>query len=59
MEVSGHFGDTEAEVVNLLAKTNFQSFHNVFGAFGFFKARCTPEDADKYLLDPYTPLPLC
>ena len=30
---------------------------NYFGGFGFWEAFRTPEDAEKYPLDPYTPLP--
>lgn len=54
---SVHFGETEEEAVNLLAKTNFQSFNKVFGAFGFFEAHRSKADEAKYPLDPYTPLP--
>lgn len=54
---SVHFGHTEEEAVRLLAKTNFESFNKVFGAFGFFEAHRAPEDDEKYPQDPYTPLP--
>lgn len=54
---SVHFGDTKQEAVDLLAKTNFESFNTVFGSFGFFEAHREPADNEKYPLDPYTPLP--
>jgi alkanesulfonate monooxygenase SsuD/methylene tetrahydromethanopterin reductase-like flavin-dependent oxidoreductase (luciferase family) len=52
-----HFGKTEAEAVALLRDTNYAGFQNYFGGFGFWEAFRTPEDAAKYPLDPYTPLP--
>ena len=53
-----HFGRTEAEAVALLRDTNYAGFRNYFGGFGFWEAFRTPEDAQKYPLDPYTPLPV-
>src|SRR5258708_935213 len=52
-----HFGKTEAEAVALLRDTNYAGFQNYFGGFGFWEAFRTPEDAAKYPLDPYPPLP--
>src|SRR5262245_3782465 len=52
-----HFGTTEAEAVALLRDTNYAGFQNYFGGFGFWEAFRTAEDAVKYPLDPYTPLP--
>lgn len=54
---SVHFGNTKQEAVDLLAKTNFESFNTVFGSFGFFEAHREAADQEKYPLDPYTPLP--
>ena len=51
------FGDTEAEGRALLEKTNFFGFNAYFAGFGFWEAFRFPEDAEKYPLDPYTPLP--
>jgi len=52
-----HFGNTEAEAVALLRDTNYAGFQNYFGGFGFWEAFRTADDAAKYPLDPYTPLP--
>jgi alkanesulfonate monooxygenase SsuD/methylene tetrahydromethanopterin reductase-like flavin-dependent oxidoreductase (luciferase family) len=52
-----HFGRTEAEAVTLLRETNYRGFEIYFGGFGFWEAFRTPEDAAKYPLNPYTPLP--
>jgi alkanesulfonate monooxygenase SsuD/methylene tetrahydromethanopterin reductase-like flavin-dependent oxidoreductase (luciferase family) len=52
-----HFGNTEAEAVQLLRETNFRGFQIYFGGFGFWEAFRTPEDAEKYPLNPYTMLP--
>lgn len=52
-----HFGKNEAEAVSLLRESNYAGFHHYFGGFGFWEAFRTPEDAAKYPLDPYTPLP--
>lgn len=52
-----HFGNTEAEAVELLRQTNFAGFKIYFGGFGFWEAFRTPEDAEKYPLNPYTALP--
>ena len=52
-----HFGNTEEEAVNLFRDTNYAGFNAYFGGFGFWEAFRTPEDAGKYPLDPYTPLP--
>ena len=46
-----------AEAVALLRDTNYAGFQHYFGGFGFWEAFRTPEDAAKYPLDPYTPLP--
>ena len=54
---SVHFGNTEAEAVELLRDTNYRGFQIYFGGFGFWEAFRTPEDAQKYPLNPYTPLP--
>jgi alkanesulfonate monooxygenase SsuD/methylene tetrahydromethanopterin reductase-like flavin-dependent oxidoreductase (luciferase family) len=54
---SVHFGNTEAEAVNLLRDTNYRGFQIYFGGFGFWEAFRTPEDAQKYPLNPYTALP--
>ncbi len=53
-----HFGRTEEEAVELLRNTNYAGFQAYFGGFGFWEAFRTPEDATKYPLDPYTPLPV-
>jgi alkanesulfonate monooxygenase SsuD/methylene tetrahydromethanopterin reductase-like flavin-dependent oxidoreductase (luciferase family) len=53
-----HFGRTEEEAVELLRNTNYAGFRAYFGGFGFWEAFRTPEDAKKYPLDPYTPLPV-
>jgi hypothetical protein len=52
-----HFGKTEAEAVELLRTTNYAGFEAYFSGFGFWEAFRTPEDNEKYPLDPYTPLP--
>jgi len=52
-----HFGRTEADAVELLRTTNYAGFNNYFGGFGFWEAFRTQEDAQKYPMDPYTPLP--
>ncbi len=52
-----HFGKTEEEAVALLRDTNYAGFKVYFGGFGFWEAFRTPEDAQKYPLDPYTALP--
>ena len=41
----------------LLRATNYAGFHAYFAGFGFWEAFRFPEDAEKYPLDPYTPLP--
>lgn len=53
-----HFGQTEAEAVALLHDTNYRGFKEYFSGFGFGEAFRTAEDAEKYPLDPHTPLPL-
>jgi len=45
-----HFGDTEAEAVELLRTTNYAGFNHYFGGFGFWEAFRTPEDNEKYPL---------
>ena len=52
-----HFGRTEADAVELLRTTNYAGFNHYFGGFGFWEAFRTQEDAKKYPMDPYTPLP--
>ena len=52
---SVHFGNTQQEAVDLLSKTNFQTFEIVFSSFGFFEAFREPADDEKYPQD--TPLP--
>jgi alkanesulfonate monooxygenase SsuD/methylene tetrahydromethanopterin reductase-like flavin-dependent oxidoreductase (luciferase family) len=52
-----HFGQTEADAVELLRRTNFAGFNHYFGGFGFWEAFRTPEDATRYPMDPFTPLP--
>ena len=54
---SVHFGANQEEAVELLGRTNFASFKEFFGPFGFFEAHRSPADAEQYPLDPYTPLP--
>ena len=51
------FGNTKQEGVDLLERTNFFGFNAYFAGFGFWEAFRFPEDAEKYPLDPYTPLP--
>jgi alkanesulfonate monooxygenase SsuD/methylene tetrahydromethanopterin reductase-like flavin-dependent oxidoreductase (luciferase family) len=51
------FGDTREEGLALLEKTNFFGFNAYFAGFGFWEAFRFAEDAEKYPLDPYTPLP--
>jgi alkanesulfonate monooxygenase SsuD/methylene tetrahydromethanopterin reductase-like flavin-dependent oxidoreductase (luciferase family) len=53
-----HFGDTEDQAVALLRDTNFAGFYHYFGGFGFWEAFRTAEDAERYPLEPYTPLPV-
>ncbi len=45
------------EGLALLEKTNFFGFNAYFAGFGFWEAFRFAEDAEKYPLDPYTPLP--
>ena len=53
-----HFGKTETEAVRLLQKTHVdQTWNKWIGLFGFWEAFRTPADAERYPLDPYTPLP--
>jgi alkanesulfonate monooxygenase SsuD/methylene tetrahydromethanopterin reductase-like flavin-dependent oxidoreductase (luciferase family) len=51
------FGNTREEGLALLEKTNFFGFNAYFAGFGFWEAFRFPEDAEKYPLDPHTPLP--
>jgi alkanesulfonate monooxygenase SsuD/methylene tetrahydromethanopterin reductase-like flavin-dependent oxidoreductase (luciferase family) len=51
------FGDTEQEAVELLRRTNYMGFNDYFAGFGFWEALRFPEDAEKYPLEPHTPLP--
>ena len=41
----------------LLERTNYFGFNAYFAGFGFWEAFRFAEDAEKYPLDPYTPLP--
>jgi len=41
----------------LLEKTNYFGFNAYFAGFGFWEAFRFAEDAEKYPLDPHTPLP--
>ena len=43
-----HFGNTEAEAVELLRHTNYQGFREYFGGFGFWEAFRTEADNEKY-----------
>ena len=43
-----HFGNTEAEAVELLRNTNYQGFREYFGGFGFWEAFRTEADNEKY-----------
>lgn len=53
-----HFGDTEAEAVELLRTTNYAGFEAYFSGFGFWEAFRFPEDDEKYPKEPeYTALP--
>lgn len=54
---SVHFGNTEAEAVNLLRDTNYTGFQVYFGGFGFWEAFRTPEDEQKYPSKSHTMLP--
>ena len=55
---SVHFGRTDAEAMRLLQKTHVeQTWNRWIGLFGFWEAFRTPEDAERYPLNPYTPLP--
>ena len=51
------FGDTEARPWRCCASTNYFGFNAYFAGFGFWEAFRFAEDAEKYPLDPYTPLP--
>lgn len=51
------FGDTEQQAVDQLERTQFFGFNAYFAGFGFWEAFRFAEDAEKYPLDPYTPLP--
>jgi alkanesulfonate monooxygenase SsuD/methylene tetrahydromethanopterin reductase-like flavin-dependent oxidoreductase (luciferase family) len=51
------FGNTREEGLALLEKTNFFGFNAYFAGFGFWEAFRFAEDAEKYPLDPHTPLP--
>jgi alkanesulfonate monooxygenase SsuD/methylene tetrahydromethanopterin reductase-like flavin-dependent oxidoreductase (luciferase family) len=51
------FGNTREEGLALLEKTNYFGFNAYFAGFGFWEAFRFAEDAEKYPLDPYTPLP--
>ena len=50
-----HFGDSEAEAVELFRTTNYLGFREYFSGFGFGEAFRTEEDNVKYA---QTPLPL-
>jgi alkanesulfonate monooxygenase SsuD/methylene tetrahydromethanopterin reductase-like flavin-dependent oxidoreductase (luciferase family) len=51
------FGNTREEARALLERTNYFGFNAYFAGFGFWEAFRFAEDAQKYPLDPYTPLP--
>ena len=51
------FGDTEEEAVRILERTQFFGFNAYFAGFGFWEAFRFAEDAEKYPLEPHTPLP--
>jgi alkanesulfonate monooxygenase SsuD/methylene tetrahydromethanopterin reductase-like flavin-dependent oxidoreductase (luciferase family) len=51
------FGNTYEEGRALLERTNYFGFNAYFAGFGFWEAFRFAEDAQKYPLDPYTPLP--
>jgi alkanesulfonate monooxygenase SsuD/methylene tetrahydromethanopterin reductase-like flavin-dependent oxidoreductase (luciferase family) len=51
------FGNTREEGLALLEKTNYFGFNAYFAGFGFWEAFRFAEDAEKYPLDPHTPLP--
>ena len=53
-----HLGRNQDEAVELLRNTNYAGFRDYFGGFGFWEAFRTPDDAARYPLDPYTPLPM-
>jgi alkanesulfonate monooxygenase SsuD/methylene tetrahydromethanopterin reductase-like flavin-dependent oxidoreductase (luciferase family) len=53
-----HFGKSEAEAVDLLRRTQVeQTWKQWLGPFGFWEAFRMPEDAVRFPLNPYTPLP--
>ena len=55
---SVHFGKTEDEAMALLQRTQVeQTWNQWIGLFGFWEAFRTPEDAERFPLNPYTPLP--
>ncbi len=43
-----HFGNTEAEAVELLRQTNYTGFNDYFAGFGFWEAFRAPEDSGVY-----------
>ena len=49
--------NTEEEAAAMLERTQLFGFNAYFAGFGFWEAFRFPEDAQKYPLDPYTPLP--
>ena len=51
------FGDTEQQAVDTFERTQYFGFNAYFAGFGFWEAFRFAEDAEKYPLEPYTPLP--
>ena len=51
------FGDTEQQAAEMFERTQFFGFNAYFAGFGFWEAFRFGEDAEKYPLEPYTPLP--
>jgi len=55
---SVHFGKTEADAMKLLRHAHTeQTWNQWIGLFGFWEAFRTPADAERFPLNPYTPLP--
>lgn len=53
-----HFGKTAAEALDLLRRTQVeQTWNQWLGPFGFWEAFRMPDDATRFPLNPYTPLP--
>jgi alkanesulfonate monooxygenase SsuD/methylene tetrahydromethanopterin reductase-like flavin-dependent oxidoreductase (luciferase family) len=54
---SVHFGNTEAQAVELHRRTHYHAYYDYFGGFGFWDAWRMPGDEEKYPMNPFTPLP--